>query len=73
MSSNYSLDKLQTSFYQTENQCRSCGFNQLEQILDLGRTSLADRLLTAEQLDKPELIAPLNYVRCPECSLVQLM
>ena len=52
--------------------CRSCGRPFLEPIISFGRTPLADRLLTAEQLDKPELTAPLDLVFCPGCTLVQI-
>ena len=52
--------------------CRSCGHAELEPILSLGRTPLADALLTEEQLEEPELIVPLEWVFCPECSLVQI-
>jgi SAM-dependent methyltransferase len=52
--------------------CRSCGQAELTLILDLGETPLADRLLTAEQLDKPEYFAPLRVMFCPACTLVQI-
>ena len=52
--------------------CRSCGHTDLEPILSLGRTSLADALLTEEQLRLPELIVPLDCVFCSNCSLVQI-
>jgi len=52
--------------------CRSCGHIGLEPILSLGRTPLADVLLTEEQLGSPELIVPLEWVFCPHCSLVQI-
>ncbi len=52
--------------------CRSCGAAGLELILSFGTTPLADRLLTADQLDRPEITAPLDLVRCPRCSLVQI-
>jgi len=38
----------------------------------LGRTPLADALLTEEQLGLPELIVPLDWVFCSHCSLVQI-
>jgi SAM-dependent methyltransferase len=38
----------------------------------LGETPLADRLLTADQLRQPEIMAPLDLVFCPHCSLVQI-
>jgi len=40
--------------------------------LSLGRTPLADALLTEEQLGSPELIVPLEWVFCPHCALVQI-
>lgn len=52
--------------------CFSCGNSELKSILDYGRTPLADRLLTKEQLKEPELTAPLELVFCPECRLVQI-
>ncbi|MBN1559787.1 class I SAM-dependent methyltransferase [candidate division KSB1 bacterium] len=52
--------------------CRSCGQKSLEEILSFGRTALADRLLTKDQLDKPEPSAHLELVFCPACSLVQI-
>ena len=52
--------------------CRSCGKSDLEPILSLGRTPLADALLTEEQLELPELIVPLDWVFCPNCCLVQI-
>jgi SAM-dependent methyltransferase len=52
--------------------CRGCGAKHLEPILDLGETPLADRLLTAEQLEQAEFIAPLKVVFCPACSLMQI-
>jgi SAM-dependent methyltransferase len=52
--------------------CRSCGGRDLLEIVDLGETPLADRLLTAEQLDQPEYFAPLKVVFCPACTLVQI-
>jgi SAM-dependent methyltransferase len=41
-------------------------------VLSLGYTPLADALLTADQLDTPEYLAPLEVVFCPACSLVQI-
>jgi SAM-dependent methyltransferase len=53
--------------------CRACGADRLAPILGLGRTPLANALLTAEQLDAPEPTYPLDLVRCPDCTLVQIM
>ena len=52
--------------------CRSCGRPGLESIISFGRTPLADRLLTSEQLEEPELTSPLDLVFCPDCTLVQI-
>jgi SAM-dependent methyltransferase len=52
--------------------CRSCEYTKLEPILSLGRTPLADTLLTKEQLKLPEYIASLDLVFCCNCSLVQI-
>jgi len=52
--------------------CRSCGSSKLTSFLDLGTTPLADQLLTKEQLDDVELVAPLDVVLCEDCSLVQI-
>lgn len=59
-------------FYKVEQSCRSCDSRQLKTILAFGETPLADRLLTAEQLEDPELIAPLTLVFCQDCALVQI-
>lgn len=53
--------------------CRSCGRAGLVTFLDLGRTPLADRLLTPAQLDEPEPTFPLEAAFCPACSLVQIL
>jgi len=52
--------------------CRSCGYADLKPIFSLGQTPLADALLTEKQLELPELIVPLDWVFCPNCSLVQI-
>jgi SAM-dependent methyltransferase len=52
--------------------CRSCNAGGLIPVLDLGRTPLANSLLTTEQLDMPEADYPLEVVMCPACTLVQI-
>jgi len=52
--------------------CRSCEHGDLRPILSLGRTPLANALLTAEQLREPEATFPLELVFCPACALVQI-
>jgi len=41
--------------------------------LDLGKTPLADRLLTEEMLKRPEPLYPLEVACCPHCSLIQIL
>lgn len=53
--------------------CRSCGANNIQPILSLGRTPLANALLTQEQLVQPEETFPLDLVFCPDCALVQIV
>jgi SAM-dependent methyltransferase len=52
--------------------CRSCGSRQLAPVLSLGKTPLANALLSKEQLGQPELTYPLDLVLCTACSLVQI-
>jgi SAM-dependent methyltransferase len=52
--------------------CRSCGAAPLAPILSLGRSPLANALLRPEQRTQSEPRYPLDVVRCPACSLVQL-
>jgi len=52
--------------------CRSCGNTDLKDILSLGKTPLANRLLTPDQLNEPEPTYPLDLVFCPQCTLVQI-
>ena len=57
---------------ETSVSCRSCGHPGLEPVLDLGRTPLADRLLSAADLAEQEPVYPLQVAFCPQCSLVQI-
>jgi SAM-dependent methyltransferase len=52
--------------------CRSCSNRELITILSLGKTPLANALLTREQLDEMEQTFDLDLVFCPSCSLVQI-
>lgn len=52
--------------------CRSCGSDDLTPIIDFGSTPLADRLLTAVELDQPEYFALLRVVFCGKCALLQI-
>ncbi|MGH9437793.1 MAG: class I SAM-dependent methyltransferase [Terriglobia bacterium] len=53
--------------------CRSCECGGLEPVLSLGRTPLANALLTHDQLSLPEPAFPLELAFCPNCSLVQIL
>ncbi len=52
--------------------CRSCDGQRLGLILSLGRMPLANSYLTSEQLSRPERLYPLDFVLCPDCTLVQI-
>ena len=52
--------------------CRSCGHENLALVLSLGRTPLANALLTQAQLEQPEPTYPLDLAFCPDCSLLQI-
>lgn len=52
--------------------CRVCGESNLQRILSLGLTPLANALLTKEQLDQPEEKFSLDFVFCPDCTLLQI-
>ena len=52
--------------------CRSCGKRELITILSLGKTPLANALLTREQLGEMEPAFDLDLVFCRSCFLVQI-
>jgi len=52
--------------------CRACGGEDLSVVLDLGHHPLADRFLTAEDLDRPEIYYPLRLELCASCCYVGL-
>jgi SAM-dependent methyltransferase len=52
--------------------CRACGGGRVPLVLSLGRTPLANALLSAEQLDGGENTYPLDVVFCDDCTLVQI-
>ena len=56
----------------TEFRCRSCGHAPVTPVLSLGRTPLANALLTESQLAEPERTFPLDLVFCERCALVQI-
>lgn len=52
--------------------CRSCNAPNLQLVLSLGPTPLANALLTEDQLTQQESTYPLDLVFCPSCTLVQI-
>ncbi len=52
--------------------CRSCASTDLEVVLSLGRTPLANSLLTEAQLKEPEATYPLDLAFCRGCALLQI-
>jgi len=60
------------SSYTAEEACRSCGAQPLHEVLSLGATPLANALLRADDLTRPERKIPLTLCLCEACSLVQL-
>lgn len=51
--------------------CRACGFDHLEQYLDLGNQAPANALRSPADTT-PEFMAPLSISWCPACGLSQL-
>jgi len=52
--------------------CRLCGAALTHSLVDLGRMPLANRLLSADELGKPEPRYPLHARVCAGCFLVQV-
>ena len=52
--------------------CRACGAAGLEPVLSLGEQPLANALVHAEDLERPEPRYPLDVVVCPQCSTAQI-
>lgn len=52
--------------------CRLCGSTSMASVADLGATPPCELILTAEQLDEPEVTYPLHLRVCMECWLAQL-
>jgi SAM-dependent methyltransferase len=53
--------------------CRICHSPEIQPVLSLGTTPLADALRRKEQLSQAEPVFPLNVAFCPNCSLVQII
>lgn len=52
--------------------CRVCRKPNLEKVLTLGPTPLANAFLTKEELDQPEYFYPLDIDFCNNCGFIQL-
>ncbi|WP_112277230.1 class I SAM-dependent methyltransferase [Lentzea terrae] len=52
--------------------CRLCGSTSMASVADLGVTPPCETILTAEQLDEPEVTYPLHLRVCEECWLAQI-
>jgi SAM-dependent methyltransferase len=52
--------------------CRACASHSIVPIVHFGRTPIADRLITREQLNDPEIFESLTLVFCENCALVQI-
>lgn len=55
----------------THQNCRSCGAEELVEILDLGFAPPSNALLSKEDLSKGEIYYPLVLLFCQDCKLVQ--
>lgn len=52
--------------------CRVCKSTELEKVLTLGPTPLANAFLTKKQIDQPEYYYPLDIYFCNSCSFIEL-
>ena len=52
--------------------CRACSSASIKPIVDFGRTPIADRLITREELNDEEIFESLTLVFCDNCALVQI-
>jgi SAM-dependent methyltransferase len=66
------LEEDRQSIFETIDACRSCGSKNLEPVLSLGSTPLADGLVTKEHREDPPIMVPLDVVFCADCSLIQI-
>lgn len=59
--------------YEVIHGCRSCGAAPLETVLNMGDMPLSDGLVRPGGDLSSEQMYPLTLVRCPRCSLVQIL
>jgi hypothetical protein len=62
-----------TEIWTRNHSCRACGGKDLELVLPLGETPLANRYLTEDQLGESEPFVPLETYFCRDCTLMQLL
>jgi hypothetical protein len=53
--------------------CLVCLAPNVEEVLDLGETALANKFLSPDELRQPELRFPLRMGFCRRCTHVQLL
>ena len=53
--------------------CRLCESKNLELVVPLAPTPVAEKYLTKEQLNQKEAICPLDLYMCSSCGHVQLL
>lgn len=58
---------------ETPHSCRSCGSAELQVVLTLGKTPLANALLASDRLGESEERYPLNLAFCSRCALLQIL
>lgn len=58
---------------QARTHCRACGAHALRPFVSLGRSPLAEALLDAQSVAKPEPHFPLDVGFCTDCTLVQVL
>lgn len=60
------------ALFRVERQCRACGGESLEQILDLGESPIADRLVDPDSAPTIDPRIPLRLSLCRDCALLQI-
>jgi len=61
-----------TNFGRKLKSCRMCAGEELYEFLDLGFVPPADGILSAEDIERPEIFFPLKVSQCKTCGLTQL-
>ncbi len=54
-------------------ECRMCMSKNLYEFLDLGFMPPADGILSADEINHPEILFPLKVAQCVDCGLTQLV